>query len=674
MDVPREPPPDDGPGGRGGVAVGGRVPPHSLEAEVSVLGAAMLSRAAASEVTELLTPDDFYRSAHATVFEAVQDLVAKGDAVDTITVLDWVVARNRVDEIGGPSAVAELTAAVPTAANAAHYARIVHDKALLRRLIEAGTAVTRMGFEATEDARASVDRAEAEIFKVAEHGTKTDYSVLKDLLNESFERIEKLASDNSEVTGLPTGFNDLDRLTAGLQPENLIILAARPAMGKCVVGATRVLLADGTSERIDDLVRAGRAGLAFPLLAVDDRRRLVPVVPSEFHDNGVRPVLRLGTAAGRQLVATPNHPLLTPGGWRHLEDLAPGDLVATPALLPTPVAAGTALSRATSPAGAPGVGAVRGATTGDATALAEPDLVDADLGGGVEWDVVRSVEPAGAERVYDLTVPGHHNFVADDLVVHNSSLSLNLAQYVTVSLKRPVILFSLEMSKIEIVNRMLSAEAGIDSSKIKTGRLEDSDWRRLGDALGRLSEAPLYIDDTASISMLEISAKCRRLKQRGGLDLVIVDYLQLMQSHRQIDSRQQEVSEISRGLKMLAKDLGVPVIALSQLSRQPESRVDKRPQLADLRESGSIEQDADIVGFIYRDEVYDQDSPDKGIAELIIAKHRNGATRTVRLAFLNHLTKFANLAPPGQRTGTSSPGGGQGAPPVPPPPGGASPL
>jgi replicative DNA helicase len=486
---PLEPPaPDDDPsrdggspggsasggGGRGGVGPGGRVPPHSLEAEVSVLGAAMLSRSAASEVTELLIPDDFYRSAHATVFAAIQDLVARGDAVDTVTVLDWVMARGRLDEIGGPAAVSELTAAVPTAANAAHYARIVHDKALLRRLIEAGTSVTRMGFEATEDARAAVDRAEAEIFKVAEHGTKTDYSVLKDLLNESFERIEKLASDNSEVTGLATGFNDLDRLTAGLQPENLIILAARPAMGK-------------------------------------------------------------------------------------------------------------------------------------------------------------------------------------------SSLALNLAQYVTVSLKRPAILFSLEMSKIEIVNRMLSAEAGIDSNKIKTGRLEDSDWRRLGDALGRLADAPFYIDDTASVSMLEISAKCRRLKQREGLDLVIVDYLQLMQSHRQIDSRQQEVSEISRGLKMLAKDLKVPVIALSQLSRQPESRVDKRPQLSDLRESGSIEQDADIVGFIYRDEVYDDDTPDKGIAELIVAKHRNGATRTVRLAFLNHLTKFANLAPVSQRGGPPPPDfGGSG--------------
>jgi replicative DNA helicase len=212
------------------------------------------------------------------------------------------------------------------------------------------------------------------------------------------------------------------------------------------------------------------------------------------------------------------------------------------------------------------------------------------------------------------------------------------------------------MSKLEIVNRLLSSEAKIDSSKLRTGRLEDTDWRKLGDALGKLSEAPLFIDDTPSISLMEIRAKCRRLKQKHGLDLVIVDYLQLMQSHRRVDSRQQEVAEISRGLKMLAKELDVPVIALSQLSRQPEARTDKRPQLADLRESGSIEQDADIVGFIYRDEIYDEESPDRGIAELIIAKHRNGRTGVVRLAFLDHLTKFANLAR-GTSGGTGSPGG-----------------
>jgi replicative DNA helicase len=447
-----------------------RVPPHSLEAEVSVLGAALLSRNAASEAVEVLTPDHFYRNAHRTVFEGVQDLLSLGEPIDTVTLTEWLARRDRLDEVGGPAALHDLTVAVPTAANAAYYARIVRERALLRRLIDAGTAVAKLGYESTEDADTVVDRAESLIYDVAQSGVTSEYAKLGDLLNESFEQIEKLAEQGSEVTGLSTGFDDLDRLTAGLQPQNLIIVAARPAMGK-------------------------------------------------------------------------------------------------------------------------------------------------------------------------------------------SSLSLGIAQFVTVKLRRPAIIFSLEMSKLEIVNRMLSAEARIDSSKLRTGRLEDTDWRKLGDALGSLSEAPLFIDDTPSISLMEIRAKCRRLKQKEGLDLVIVDYLQLMSSHRRVDNRQQEVAEISRGMKMLAKELDVPVIALSQLSRQPESRTDKRPQLADLRESGSIEQDADIVGFIYRDEVYDEESPDKGIAELIISKHRNGATGVVKLAFLNHLTKFANLA-----RGSSGGGGGMGGP------------
>ncbi|MDX1660061.1 MAG: DnaB-like helicase C-terminal domain-containing protein, partial [Nitriliruptorales bacterium] len=284
----------------------------------------------------------------------------------------------------------------------------------------------------------------------------------------------------------------------------------------------------------------------------------------------------------------------------------------------------------------------------------------------IYWDEVVSIEEYGEEPVYDLTIPELHNFVADDLIVHNSSLAANMAQYVTVELREPVIMFNLEMSKLEMVNRLLSSEARIDSRKIKTGRLDDADWRKLGDALGRLSGAPLFIDDTPSISLMEIRAKCRRLKQKKGLELVIIDYLQLMQSHRNHENRVQEVSDISRGLKMLAKELDVPVIALSQLSRQPENRTDKRPQLADLRESGSIEQDADIVAFIYRDEVYDEDSPDRGMAELIVSKHRNGPTGIVKLAFLDHLTKFANLAR--GSTPNKGPNKGQNKGPSAPPP------
>lgn len=453
-----------------------RVPPHSIEAEISVLGAALLSRAAAAEAVEVLRPDDFYRGAHRVAFEGIQELAASGQPLDQVTLLDWLQRNGRLEEVGGASGIHDLTAAVPTAANAAHYARIVRERALLRRLIDAGSEVARLGFEGDGDAREIVDRAEAVIYEVGQSGYTSDYSQLKELLNESFARIEQLAEQNDEVTGLATGFKDLDRITAGLQAQNLVIVAARPAMGK-------------------------------------------------------------------------------------------------------------------------------------------------------------------------------------------SSLALGVAHYVTVELLRPALVFSLEMSKLEIVQRLLSSEARIDSSKLRTGRLAESDWAQLGDALGKLSNAPLFIDDTPAVTLMEIRSKARRLKQKHGLDLVIVDYLQLMQSHRRVDSRQQEVAEISRGLKMLAKELDVPVIALSQLSRQPESRTDRRPQLADLRESGSIEQDADLVGFIYRDEIYDNESPDKGIAELIVAKHRNGPTGLVKLAFLEHLTKFANL-----QYGATS-GAGAGAPP-PPDPGG----
>lgn len=461
--------------GENGSTTGGsrfdRVPPHSLDAEVSVLGAALLSRNAASEAVEVLSSADFYRNAHRVVFESIATLTAQGEPVDTVTVTDHLARHDRLDEVGGPAALHDLTVATPTAANAAYYARIVRDRALLRRLIEAGTEVTRMGYEAADDAERVVDRAESVIYEVAQHHTTSEYAALGELLNDSFDQIERLAEQGSEVTGLATGFDDLDRLTAGLQPQNLVIVAARPAMGK-------------------------------------------------------------------------------------------------------------------------------------------------------------------------------------------SSLCLGIAEYVAVELRQPVIVFSLEMSKLEIVNRLLSSQARIDSSRLRTGRLDDTDWRKLGDALGRLSDAPLYIDDTPSISLVEIRAKARRLKQQHGLAMVIVDYLQLMQSPRRIESRQQEVAEISRGLKMLAKELDLPVMALSQLSRQPESRTDKRPQLADLRESGSIEQDADLVGFIYRDEVYDEDSPDKGIAELIVSKHRNGATGIVKLAFLAHLTKFANLARGQSGAGAGPPGGG----------------
>ena len=436
-----------------------RVPPHNLDAEVSVIGSMLLSRNAVADISEIVGPEDFYRGAHRTMFEAARDLYNRGEPLDTVTLADELERRSSLEDVGGVVALTGIVHQVPTAANALYYARIVAEHALRRRLIDAGTQITRLGYAPEHGVDEAVDSAEQAIFDVAQRGRATDIQAIKPLLHESFELLERLSENKSGITGLPTGFLDFDELTAGLQPGNLVIVAARPAMGK-------------------------------------------------------------------------------------------------------------------------------------------------------------------------------------------STLVTNMASHVTVETRVPVAMFSLEMSADEVVMRLLSAESRVSLEKLRTGRLEDPDWAKLSQAMGRLAEAPLYIDDTAGINLMDIRSKCRRLKQKHGLSLVIIDYLQLMQSHRRVENRVQEVSEISRGLKILAKELDLPVIALSQLSRKPEDRArdDRRPQLADLRESGSIEQDADLVAFIYRDEVYDPDSPAKGEAELIVAKHRNGPLKTIRLSFLGHHSRFANMA------------------------------
>jgi replicative DNA helicase len=438
-----------------------RVPPHNLEAEESVLGSMLLSKPALGEALELLRPEDFYREAHATICEAIRDLFAQGEPVDAVTVSDELSRRGVLEGVGGKPYIHTLVASVPTAANAAHYARIVTEHATLRRLIDAATRIAQDAYEVPEDVEDAVNRAEELMFSVAEGRIHQDFRPIRDLLAESMDHIEALAGRNEEITGLPTGFTDLDRLLSGMQPGNLILIAARPAMGK-------------------------------------------------------------------------------------------------------------------------------------------------------------------------------------------STLAMNIAQHVAQHADQPVVLFSLEMSWMEIVQRLICAESRVNTSNIRTGRMGEAEWRRVSQCVGRLAEAPLYIDDTPSITMGEIRAKCRRLKSRGGLGLVVVDYIQLMQSPRRSENRVQEVSDISRSLKILAKELEVPVVAVSQLSRQPEQSgggsKPRRPRLADLRESGALEQDADVVMFVYREEYYDKETEKKGEAEIIVEKHRNGPTDTITLAFLGQYTKFENLA------------------------------
>jgi replicative DNA helicase len=434
------------------------VPPQNLDAEESVLGAMMLSPGAIGAVSEILDGADFYRDSHSKIYRAALALYARGEPVDAITLVDELEQRGELEDVGGRSRVHELAALVPASANAGHYARIVREMATLRGLINAGSEVSRLGWERPGDAQDLVDRAEQIVFELSQSRVSTEFSHIEALLKESFERITQLYEAGEEITGVPSGFRDIDRLTSGFQPGNLIIVAARPSMGK-------------------------------------------------------------------------------------------------------------------------------------------------------------------------------------------SALGLCMAANIAIRHQLPVALFTLEMSKAEVTQRLMCSEAKVESQRLRSGKLAPDDWPRLTAACDKLAKAPIYVDDTGSITMMEIRSKARRLKSKEPtLGLIVVDYLQLMTSGSNVESRVQEVSLISRNLKVLARDLEVPILAMSQLSRAVEQRHDKRPILSDLRESGSIEQDADLVAFIYRDEYYNEDSPDQGLAEVILAKHRNGPTGSEKLSFLKRYAKFADLA------------------------------
>ena len=435
------------------------VPPQNLDAEESVLGSMMLSPGAIGAVSEILDASDFYRESHAKVYRAALALYARGEPVDAITLIDALEERSELEGAGGRGRIHELAALVPATANAAHYARIVRETATLRGLIRTGQEVARLGWERPGETIDLVDRAEQLIFELSQSRVSSEFAHIEALLKESFERITALYEAGEEVTGVPSGFRDIDRLTSGFQPGNLIIVAARPSMGK-------------------------------------------------------------------------------------------------------------------------------------------------------------------------------------------SGLALCMAANIAVRKALPVALFTLEMSKSEVTQRLMCSEAKVESQRLRTGKLGADDWPRLTAACDKLAKAPVYVDDTGSITMMEIRSKARRLKSKEpDLALIIVDYLQLMTSGSTVENRVQEVSQISRNLKVLARDLDVPVIALSQLSRAVEQRHDKRPILSDLRESGSLEQDADLVFFIYRDEYYNDETEAQGIAEVHLAKHRNGPTGTEKLAWLNRYAKFADLAP-----------------------------
>jgi replicative DNA helicase len=582
----------------------GRQPPQDLAAEQSVLGGMLLSKDAIADVLEKLRPGDFYRPAHQNVYDAILDLYGRGEPADAVTVAAELDRRGLLRRIGGAPYLHTLISMVPTAANAGYYAEIVAEKALLRRLVEAGTRVVQYGYAGAEGADVAevVDRAQAEIYDVTDRRLSEDFVPLEDLLQPTMDEIDAIASNGGLARGVPTGFTELDEVTNGLHPGQMIIVAARPGVGKALALNTPLPTPHGWTKM-------GDVAVGDQLLGADGRpTRVVAATDVMLR----RPCYEVEFSDGTVIVADADHQWPTGYGIRTTGLLRAG--------LDTIAAAGSN---------------VRYGERSGATTLMAPVLqVDAVL-------PVRSVPV----RCVQVDNPAHLYLAGRGMIpTHNSTLGLDFMRSCSIKNRMASVIFSLEMSKSEIVMRLLSAEAKIKLSDMRSGRMSDDDWTRLARRMSEISEAPLYIDDSPNLTMMEIRAKARRLRQRAELRLIVVDYLQLMTSGKKVESRQIEVSEFSRHLKLLAKELEVPVIAISQLNRGPEQRTDKKPMLADLRESGSLEQDADMVILLNRPDAFERDDPRGGEADLILAKHRNGPTKTVTVAHQLHLSRFTNMA------------------------------
>ena len=582
----------------------GRQPPQDLAAEQSVLGGMLLSKDAIADVLEKLRPGDFYRPAHQNVYDSILDLYGRGEPADAVTVAAELDRRGLLRRVGGAPYLHTLISMVPTAANAGYYAEIVAEKALLRRLVEAGTRVVQYGYAGADGADVAevVDRAQAEIYDVTDRRLSEDFVPLEDLLQPTMDEIDAIASNGGLARGVPTGFTELDEVTNGLHPGQMIIVAARPGVGKALALDTPLPTPTGWTKM-------GDVSIGDELLGADGRPTRV-VAATEVMLG--RPCYEVEFSDGTVIVADAYHQWPTGYGIRTTDQLRGG--------LDTIAAAGSIRRYGERP----------GATT-----LMAPVL---------QVDAVRPVRSVPV-RCVQVDNAAHLYLAGRGMVpTHNSTLGLDFMRSCSIKNRMASVIFSLEMSKSEIVMRLLSAEAKIKLADMRSGRMSDDDWTRLARRMSEISEAPLYIDDSPNLTMMEIRAKARRLRQRADLRLIVVDYLQLMTSGKKVESRQIEVSEFSRHLKLLAKELEVPVIAISQLNRGPEQRTDKKPMLADLRESGSLEQDADMVILLNRPDAFERDDPRGGEADLILAKHRNGPTKTVTVAHQLHLSRFTNMA------------------------------
>jgi replicative DNA helicase len=874
------------------------VPPQNIEAEESVLGAMLVAEPTLTRVIDevKLNAADFYLDKHAAIFTCIHDLYAAAKPVDELSVSESLTQRNQIEEAGGKHYVSELAAKVPAAGNAKHYAEIVQQNSLLRRLLGAGQQIQGWVHERDGEPRELSERAEKLLFDVAHKEQASDFRLLSEILHDEVDRLEKLSTGELELTGTPSGFRDVDAITGGFQPGNLIIVAARPAMGKC--SAQNSLIYDprtGARQTVGALHDRFERGEDVWVASLGPDLKMMPAKVAAIESNGRKKVYRLTTRLGRWTEATANHPVLTSSGWQELGEVNPGDRIAVPRRLPRPtrptelpdrevvllaaLIADGAITQATPrfcfgaeskiveeverAAAAYGVRmqVVGSRAHGNATLSrgpgarhnpvaemleghglmglrsAEKFVPDAIFGlsdeqltrflgvmyacdghvycsdrlaqigyttiseqlahdvqhlllrlgivatiralkrpvyegtgkvarevritgqyglrrfcelisvpgkeekqaevlqrlavsprstntdtlppeiwddillakGGrswaevreltgrsrthnwhvgarcpspglvselaiatdspaleelcdsdIWWDEIESVEYVGEEETYDLDVPGLRNFVADDIIVHNSAIVANIAENVAVKRNLPVAFFSLEMSEVELAQRFIACRARISGDKLRKGQVAQKDWPKVVRACNELEEAPLWFDDSSDLGVLDLRAKARRLhaqeQDRGGLGLIIVDYLQLMRTDDPRANRVEQVGQISRGLKILARELEVPVVAISQLSRAPEQRSPPKPMLSDLRESGNLEQDADVVAFLFREDYYrdPEDEPD-GLADLIIAKHRNGPIGAPKLVFLDRFPKFADYA--GQERPIEQPAG-----------------
>ena len=588
----------------------GMLPPQDIHAEQSVIGGMLLSKDAIADCVEVLKGVDFYRPAHEQIYDAILDLFSRGEPADAITVSDELTKRGDLVRVGGQAYLHQLISSVPTAANAGYYAQIVAERAVLRRLVDAGTKIVQMGYSQNGgDVVDIVNAAQAEIYAVADKRGGDDYAVLGDVLEATVDEIEHASGRSGEMTGVPTGFTDFDNLTNGLHPGQMIVVAARPAVGKALALDTPLPTPWGWTTM-------GEVAVGDLVLGADGRPTMVTRATDVMTG---RPCFEVEFSDGSVIVADAGHQWLT--------TVDSHEIVLTTVQILGRLSAGVAVSISREPP--------EGRSAIDAATI-----------GAVTWKVT-AISPVESVPVRCIEVDDEaHLYLAGESMIptHNSTWGLDIARSAAIKHNMATVLFSLEMSRTEITMRLLSAEASIQLQNMRKGTMRDEDWTRLARTMGEVSDAPLFIDDSPNMSLMEIRAKCRRLKQRNNLRLVIIDYLQLMSSGKRVESRQQEVSEFSRALKLLAKELEVPVIAISQLNRGSEQRQDKRPQMSDLRESGSIEQDADLVVLLHRESMYERESPREGEADLIVAKHRNGPTDTITVAFQGHYSRFTNMA------------------------------